>query len=169
MNWLNVLLGAAIFFAYMLRAWPARISRWMPLAIVVLLYSFVFGSFVLDVRLAWSGASSTGTVLSAYCGAGKSANAVTISYRFDAGGFPMEGAGLSGQGNRNCGIQVGDPVYVSYLPKEPNVNVAVRNPGLMLFYKLLAALAFYAFLVWYKTPQGERWRERIDEAQWYRK
>jgi hypothetical protein len=155
------LIAAGLLALYFMLNWPRQWRYWLAPATMVLAYPFLFGSIFNDARLAWSGERTVGTVLAASCGSGKQSNSVTLSYRFDADGLAMVGNGPSGQGNPNCGIKVGDPVHISYLPREPNVSAAVKNPALALLWKFAAWLAVVLLLIWMKSEHGERTRENM--------
>jgi hypothetical protein len=158
------LLGVGLLALYLWAPIPQGYRRWAFLLLFLLL-PFVAGSPWRDLRLAVYGLSTTGTVLGVRCTGGKYPQ-LLLTYRFDADGVSMTGTGQAGQGNGGdggtCDMRAGDPVYLSYLPKEPVVNVPDRNPTLALLKKLLGWLAACLFVTWLKTEQAGRVREHFN-------
>ena len=113
-----------------------------------------------EVRLAFGGALTSGTVLEANCLGGKNHHDVRLSYRFLADGASYTGSGLSGTGNPGCGgIAAGDPVVLRYLPAEPQVNAPRAEPMRQLLLAMLGWLCMVLAATWMKSDQGKRVRE----------
>jgi hypothetical protein len=52
----------------------------------------------------------------------------TIAYKFLVGPAEFIGSGSPGRGNQGCStFQVGDQVFVTYLPADPEINVPSRD------------------------------------------
>jgi hypothetical protein len=158
------LFGVGLLALYLYTPIPEGYRRWAFLLLLVL-FPLVAGTPLRDIRLAVHGVSTTGTVLTARCTGGKYPQ-LLLTYRFEADGVRMTGTGQAGQGNGGdggrCDMRAGDPVYLTYLPKEPMVNVPDRNPSLALLFKLLGWLAVCLFLTWLKSEQAERVREHFN-------
>jgi hypothetical protein len=158
------LLGVGLLALYLYTPVAQGYRRWAFLLLLVL-FPLLAGSPVRDVRLAVHGVSTTGTVLAVRCTGGKYPQ-LLLTYQFKADGVNMTGTGQAGQGNGGdggkCDMRAEDAVYLSYLPKEPVVNVPDRHPGLALLFKLLGWLAICLFLTWLKTEQAERVREHFN-------
>lgn len=163
----NLLIGIALIAAYLKLDWPPAQRWWIALLTVLLASPFLHGTLVRDVRLAWSGVPASALVDFVECGSGRGAGSVMLDYHFVADGVTIHGSDRSGQGNPNCGIAIGERVHVSYLPREPNVNAAVRSPALALLYKALVSLLLYGFLFWFKSEQAERWRAASAQRSWF--
>ncbi|SHH52185.1 hypothetical protein [Massilia sp. CF038] len=161
------LLAVCVLALYLYVDVPRGYRRWAFL-FVFLLLPFLFGSPVRDLRLAFWGVKVTGTVLEARCVRGKG-RYMLLTYGFVADGVRMTGQGRAGQGNGGCEMQVGDPVYVNYLPQEPTVSQAVRNPMLAALGKLLVWLAACLFLTWMKTDQAKRFKEHLNQFSFFRR
>ncbi|HEY0063986.1 MAG TPA: hypothetical protein VGC21_17850 [Telluria sp.] len=162
-----VLLCAGLMALYLYIEFPRGYRRWAFLTLFLLL-PFVFASPLRDMRLAVLAEKSTGTVLEARCVRGKG-RYMLLTYQFKADGVTITGSGRAGQGNAGCEMQVGDAVYLSYLPREPVVNQAVRNPMLAFLGKLLTWLAVCLFLTWMKTEQAARLKAHLDAFSFTRR
>ncbi len=160
------LLGVGLLALYLYVDVPIRYRYWACLALF-LVFPLVAGTPVRDLRLAVHGREAIGTVLGAHCTRGKSTS-MMLSYSFQADGVTWTGSGQSGQGNAGCAMQVNDPVYVSYLPREPVVNEAVRNPRQALLEKLLSWIAICLLMTWMKSEQAQRVKQHFDTMSWRR-
>jgi hypothetical protein len=161
------LLSAGVFALYLYIDVPRAYRHWAFLSLFALVPLLLF-SPLREVRLAFASVPVTGTVLEARCIRGKG-KSMLLTYAFVADGVRMTGQDRAGQGNGGCEMQIGDPVYLSYLPKEPTVNQAVRNPLLSFLGKLLGWLALCLFLTWMKTDQAKRVKEHLDQFSFFRR
>jgi hypothetical protein len=142
---------------------PRGYRRW---AVLIMLFAFplVRETPVQEVRLAFGGALTTGTVLSADCLGGKNHHDVRLSYRFLADGASYTGSGLSGTGNPGCGrIAAGDPVTVRYLPAEPQVSAPRAEPLRQLLLAMLGWALLVAAITWLKSEPGVRLRSLFSD------
>jgi hypothetical protein len=159
-SFLQPFLGVGLLALYLWIDIPGGYRRWACLALFIL-FPLVAGSPLRDLRLAALGVPTVGTALEARCVQGKTPY-MLLTYRFNADGVSMTGTGRPGQGNGGCEMRAGDPVHVSYLPKEPVVNEAVRNPVLSLLQKLLGWMALSLFMTWLKSEQAARVKEHFN-------
>jgi hypothetical protein len=142
---------------------PRGYRRW---AVVLMLLAFPLlrEAPVQEVRLAFGGALTTGTVLSANCLGGKNHHDVRLSYRFELDGASYTGSGLSGTGNPGCGrIAAGDPVMLYYLPSEPQVSAPRLEPMRQLLTAMLGWALLVAAITWLKSGPGVRLRTLFGE------
>ena len=140
------LILAVLALAYLFVPWP-KLWRYIGAAIIVLGYWLIaWPSIMKDVELERAGWHTSGVVLRKDC---ERKNNQWVEYQFQVNGQSFTGKGTPGGGNVGCdGVQTGDQITVTYLVKDPQVNLPVREIKANIFLGTVLSLLIFVALVW---------------------
>ncbi|MBX9801063.1 MAG: hypothetical protein K2Y13_16530 [Burkholderiaceae bacterium] len=102
------------------------------------------------------GVHQTGILISKNCSVKSKPQ---IQYRFMVGEKQVTGSGRPGEGNPSCqNFQIGDQVFITYLPSDETINVAERGVEDHTLAAIVSFIALYFFLLWVGNEQ-EKFRK----------
>lgn len=153
--------AAAMLLLLMLIIPLSKWSRiWAGIALTILLLSAAGPSLYSEYQLSQEGAHTAGTLAKKEC-RGKYS---PIEYTFLVGDKKFVGRGSVG-GWEQCGAyQIGQQIFVTYLPSDPNVSVPLREQPNQLFIMVLLLLSAVVFAVWANAEQHRI--RKTNRAKW---
>lgn len=137
----------------------SKSGRYLVAAALVASFYWMFWPIThRNYQLDKEGRHTTGVLLSKDCSRAKHPS---ITYQFHVGGTAYTATGEPGSGNQSCTtFQIGDQVFITYLPNDPDVNVAEREVDSDFFLGILGHLLMFPALVWIKGEQSRFLKEK---------
>lgn len=117
----------------------------LTLLVCITVFLLFLPTLRLNHLLAKSGVQHVGVLIKKNC---ERANAPYIEYRFTVNKEDIVGSGRPGRGNQSCeSFQIGDQVFITYLPGNEAINRAEREVESSVFAPVAGFFALYIVLI----------------------